>query len=102
MLPRPLARPRLPRTIDLRPSARERGYDADWVKLQRQVLADEPLCRRCARRGLVTAAELVDHITPIRDGGERLSRSNLQPLCRKCHGTKTGQDLVKRHTAGVA
>jgi 5-methylcytosine-specific restriction protein A len=60
------------------------------------VLADEPLCRLCCRAGFVVAATLVDHITPIEDGGERLSRDNLQPLCVRCHGRKTGQDLRKR------
>ncbi|WP_020475241.1 HNH endonuclease [Zavarzinella formosa] len=93
--PKPLPRSRLHRP-DNRPTRQKRGYDRDWEKLRAAVIDDEPLCRMCMNRGRHVAADLVDHIQPIEDGGERLSRENLQPLCRKCHGEKTAEDLRKR------
>jgi 5-methylcytosine-specific restriction enzyme A len=82
--------------IDLRPTASERGYDADWQRLRLAVLDREPFCRICEADGRTEAAVLVDHIVPIEDGGERLDESNLQPLCRLCHGNKTAADLSRR------
>jgi 5-methylcytosine-specific restriction protein A len=78
-----------------RGSSRARGYDYRWEKVRRMHLANEPLCRMCGR-----LADLVDHIQPIRDGGERLDDANLQSLCRSCHDRKTGDD-VRRRRAGV-
>lgn len=93
--PKPLPRSRLYRP-DNRPTCRQRGYDRDWDKLRLAVMQDEPLCRRCNDDGRTVAADLVDHIQPIEDGGERLDRANLQPLCRQCHAVKTGDDVRKR------
>jgi hypothetical protein len=69
---------------DLRPNSNTRGYDFAWQKLRAQVLAEEPLCRICK-----SPATDVDHIRPIAEGGPRLSRANLQPLCHKHHSAKT-------------
>ena len=38
----------------------------------------------------------VDHIKPIKDGGPAWDISNMQVLCKACHGKKTGQDARKR------
>ena len=67
-----------------RPSARARGYDADWERLRAQHLAAHPACARC---GLAGAAMAVDHKTPHRGHGDplRLAPGNLQTLC----GVKT-------------
>ncbi len=54
-------------------------------------MAAEPLCKMCGH-----PADLVDHITPILDGGAVLDEENLQSLCRTCHTTKTQTDLVRR------
>ena len=82
-----------------RGSARERGYDRRWENLRIVHLAGEPLCRLCAAQGLATAADLVDHIVPIRDGGAVLDEENLQSLCRRCHDAKTAEDLARRRQA---
>jgi len=86
------------RPTDLRPSAHRRGYDRTWQRLRDLVLSDEPLCRTCAARGLLTPATMVDHITPLNDGGARLDRSNLQPLCDSCHAQKTAFDVAARRS----
>lgn len=93
--PKPLPR-RSAAAVDLRPSAARRGYDAAWRRLRAIVLSDEPLCRSCSLAGLVTEATQVDHIKPISEGGGRLDRSNLQPLCDLCHGAKTAADKIRR------
>ena len=75
-----------------RGTARQRGYDWQWQKTRKVVLAQEPVCRMCRN----AVASMVDHITPIRDGGERLAYENLQPLCNACHVVKTKQDMRNR------
>jgi len=79
-----------------RGSSRERGYDYRWERVRAMHLANEPLCRMCQQAGRTSAAVLVDHITPIRDGGERLDDDNLQSLCRACHDSKTANDVRRR------
>jgi len=79
-----------------RGSAAQRGYDARWRRLRDAHLAREPLCRMCQRSDRVSAAVLVDHITPIADGGAVLDDANLQSLCRRCHDNKTATDLARR------
>lgn len=74
-----------------RGSAHARGYGRAWERLRAAVLAEEPLCRECAKAGRVTAAEDVDHIVPRARGGTD-DRANLQPLCAPCHSTKTATE----------
>ena len=90
--------------LDTRPSrAKATGRDADprrllplngraWQKLRAAVLAEEPLCRHCAARGLVVPADTVDHISgdPSDD-----SQGAHQSLCTPCHSIKTAADHGK-------
>lgn len=85
MRPRPAPPP------DGRPSAARRGYGATWRKLRLLILAEEPLCRRCAAEGRTTAAEHVDHDVPLERGGTN-DRANLVPLCHPCHSRKTVEE----------
>tara|TARA_Y100001001_G_C7847639_1_gene252950 strand:- start:47 stop:553 length:507 start_codon:yes stop_codon:yes gene_type:complete len=67
-----------------------------WRQLRAQVLAEEPLCRMCAARGLVVPAIDVDHIEDAReDYTDDNSRENLQSLCHECHSLKTARDMGK-------
>ena len=68
-----------------RDNAGARGYDANWQKFRRQYLSRHPWCA-------VTGdpAEVVDHIKPLRSGGEKYNESNLQPLTARIHNIKTG------------
>ena len=67
----------------------ERGYGWYRQQLRLVVLAEEPLCRFCNERGLVVAAQEVDHI----DGNSHNNdRDNLRPLCRDCHLKRTAKD----------
>ena len=75
-----------------RGSASARGYDRTWQRLRLVVLAEEPLCRFCQLRGVLTAAAVVDHIVPIRVRPDlRLERSNLRALCEACHNAHTAR-----------
>lgn len=84
-----------------RGSARARGYDAAWERLAKAFLREHPLCAACDAEGRTTAAELVDHVAELRDGGARLDASNLQSLCRRCHARKSAA-VAKERTWGRA
>jgi 5-methylcytosine-specific restriction protein A len=74
---------------------------AAWRRIRTQVLAEEPLCRMCAARGLVVPATDVDHIQDSRaDYSDDNSRSNLQSLCHSCHSIKTARSMGKSVTLG--
>lgn len=77
------ARERKARHDAKRPTARERGYTAEWERESKAFLKECPACRRCG-----APATLVDHIQPHK-GNQRLfwNRANWQPLCRPCHNS---------------
>lgn len=67
-----------------------------WEDLSYSYRLRNPLCVRCAARGLYVKADVVDHITPIRvDWSRRLDESNLQGLCNSCHWQKSEEDRRK-------
>lgn len=49
---------------------------------------DNGLCQACLERGLVTAAEHVDHIVPLSAGGADTDE-NKRCLCASCHKAKS-------------
>jgi 5-methylcytosine-specific restriction protein A len=49
----------------------------------------------CLDKGRTTAGKYVDHITPIRQGGDKFDYSNLQTLCTSCHASKSSKDGKK-------
>ena len=66
-----------------------------WRRLRKIIIQLEPLCRWCNEEGKVVPAQMVDHIIPIKQGGEKLDRANLQPLCNRCHAQKSAWDKRK-------
>ena len=59
------------------------------------------LCERCLTKGIYSPCDIVHHKTPlnqdnISDPNIALSFSNLEALCRKCHGEAHG--TTKRYT----
>lgn len=81
-------------TLEMRGSARKRGYDRAWEKLSIAWRNEHPLCAMCIREGRDTAGVLVDHIVPLKvDPSRRLDRTNLQTLCRHHHQIKTAAGL---------
>lgn len=63
-------------------------------RARRQVLNEEPLCRRCLAEGRVSASVVVDHIRPLSQGGSD-DRANKQGLCDPCHDAKTKTEAVE-------
>ncbi len=67
-----------------------------WKRVRAAQLSEFPLCCTCEQFGLVKAADVVDHIIEIKDGGEVWDRSNMQSLCTYHHGVKTVDEKKKR------
>lgn len=67
-----------------------RIYGRARQERNRMVLTEEPICRHCGRAASVE----VDHIIPLSEGGAE-DRSNLQGLCRDCHGAKTAAERAR-------
>jgi len=69
-----------------RTSASRRGYGRKWQAARAVFLQAHPLCAMCQQRGVVTAAQVVDHIVPHRQDMKLFwDRKNWQPLCHSCH-----------------
>lgn len=64
----------------------------EWRAVRRRHLSVFPLCEECLKRGKVIRGEIVDHIRPIKQGGEKFSESNLQTLCWSCHSKKSAEE----------
>lgn len=78
----------------LRGSAAERGYDGKWRNARARFLRKHPLCIKCREKGKLTPAMVVDHVIPHRgDPVLFWDEKNWQPLCKDCHGVKTGMGL---------
>jgi 5-methylcytosine-specific restriction enzyme A len=56
-----------------------------WRRRAKAHLRLHPLCVYCERRGIVTPAELVDHIRPHGGDWDTFRLSPVQSLCWKCH-----------------
>jgi len=85
-----------------------RLYDSvRWLRLRAAHLAREPLCRYCARQGLVVQATVVDHIARHRgDKALFFDGKNLQSLCKTCHDSvkqreELGQTVHTYDTHGM-
>lgn len=77
---------------DDRQNATQRGYNGAWQRVRLGFLAQNPLCVICAATGRVTAANVVDHITPHKgDMNLFWDSANWQALCKPCHSRKTAE-----------
>lgn len=69
-------------------------YGHTWRKTRDKILSrDCGVCQPCKRRGIVTAATIVDHIKPKAKGGTD-SPENLEAICKACHAKKTARDRL--------
>lgn len=74
-------------TRDTRPTAAQRGYNAEWRRIRDMVLMQEPYCS-CGR----PAAE-VHHVIPLTQGGSH-DLSNLRAICAGCHRRITRRESL--------
>lgn len=74
-------------------TAAQRGYGYKWQKSRLEFLKVHPLCVYCDRIGIVTVANVVDHIIPHK-GDQKLfwDRKNWQALCTNCHNTTKARE----------
>ena len=72
-------------------------YIRGWRMTRKFYIKANPLCEMCKRKSPpeTTAAQMVDHITPIRLGGSMLHHSNLSSLCNSCHNKKSAKESVE-------
>lgn len=83
-------RPQQPK--ESKAARKKRIYNlAVWDRMRALVLAKEPLCRACSKKGLSRLARAVDHIVDVSAGGAPFDEANLQPLCISCHNSKTAR-----------
>ncbi len=71
-----------------------------WRRVRAAKLQVNPLCEVCLKRGVLTPATLVDHVTERSDGGADYDMDNLQSMCRSCHERKTKR-IKQERAAGV-
>ena len=77
------------KAFETKPRERSDEYNTrQWRKLRASILMDEPLCRGCK----LAVATVIDHIKAVRSGGEFWDLENLQPLCKRCHNSKSGRE----------
>lgn len=71
----------------------QRGYGGKWQRYRLKFLERNVLCVMCQAKGIVTEANVVDHIVDHR-GNQALfwAPDNHQALCTPCHGKKTAAE----------
>lgn len=95
---RQLARQSIPeasRPLTEREKVNRKRYNYRWRRFRDWYAKRNPLCEECLKHGRTTPMRIVDHITPIEQGGARLAVSNVQSLCQSCHNQKTAKDGSK-------
>jgi 5-methylcytosine-specific restriction protein A len=66
---------------------------ARWLELH-------PLCVECEKEGKVSAATVVDHVTPLWKGGADSYETNGQSLCVDHHDEKSKIEAAERARGG--
>lgn len=75
---------------------------AQWQRLRKAKLAEQPICQICAARDRTTLANHVDHVRSIASGGDPFpGLDGLRALCASCHSIKTDA-LDKPGGKGIA
>ena len=78
--------------------AHKQLHKGRWARVRLEVLErDGWRCRRCGCYG-----NEVDHIRPLRKGGDPFDPDNLQTLCRTCHVAKTRAETRRPDTPAEA
>lgn len=105
--------PNLPKPIKSNPiqsNNKKTGYNSEkhksinskfynskqWRDLRSMHIRHYPLCKWCEEEGKVVAADVVDHIIEINNGGEKLDSNNLMSMCHPHHNQKTNWSRAKR------
>lgn len=82
------------RDVNAEKQSRQEFYrSAQWRFARDQHLAIEPFCRLCQPRSVL--AQMVDHVTPLEQGGNPLEQDNMQSLCNSCHARKRQKESTE-------
>ena len=69
-----------------RPTKWDKWYSTTrWTRIWRHQLLEHPLCKYCAERGIVTPAEICDHVEPHHGDVNKFWLGPFQSLCKRCH-----------------
>jgi 5-methylcytosine-specific restriction protein A len=82
----------------LQGTERLRGQAA--VDRRARWLRAHPLCVQCQAQGVTTAGQVVDHITPLWQGGADDYGTNGQTLCNEHHDAKSAKEAALRARGG--
>jgi len=63
-----------------------------WINIRNAYRNEKPLCEECKKKGIITPMNVVDHVTPISQGGSAWYWSNLQSLCTAHHNSKSRKE----------
>ena len=84
------------------PVAWENFYKtARWRRLRKFQLAQHPLCKFCLERGIVTAANVVDHVVPHKGDWTEFVTGKLQSLCEPCHRSAKRQIELRGYRCDI-
>ncbi|GAN84051.1 HNH endonuclease signature motif containing protein [Novacetimonas hansenii] len=74
----------------------QKSYDNHWRKFSNAFRKKHLFCKQCLKEGVYTYSDLhVDHIIPLVQRPDlKYVESNLQVLCRSCHGKKTYKETL--------
>jgi len=74
-----------------RPTPQDKRYFTNaWKRARDGFKRKHPTCNHCGEW-----ANVVDHITPVRAGGEFWDSSNWQSLCTSCHNRKSALERIQ-------
>jgi len=68
----------------------------EWKRLRKSYIKANPFDEMELKKGRYVIGQVVDHITPISQGGEPLEWSNLQTLSIKNHSIKTAKERNRK------
>jgi 5-methylcytosine-specific restriction endonuclease McrA len=74
---------------------------ARWQRLRKLQLARHPLCKFCLERGIVTAANVVDHVVPHKGDWAAFVTGELQSLCEPCHKSAKRQIELRGYRTDI-
>lgn len=70
----------------------KRAFKLGTTTLPDGRIMSNTMCIDCFKEGRVKAMYALDHITRIKDGGDRTDFSNLQGLCEHHHAVKSANE----------
>src|SRR5262249_7789879 len=74
---------------------------ARWQQLRKFQLMQHPLCKFCLERGIVTRANVVDHVGPHKRDWTDFITGELQSLCEPCHNSAKRQVELRGYRCDV-